>query len=263
MNQDDTLNLMARGKKVIYFVDRDIELLKRIGNQIEENFPDFEIVGMIKLDDVQDELKKNPPMVIVIDIELSEEEVMRKFFETLRDNEVYKKLPVIVTGTRQILEQRSSMIERFELDMVPKSIRVPFLIGMLSSAIQQASSIQSRLIEIKSGDFLFKEGQRGDSIYVLREGALEVVKMLDGKEVIIGTIHDQQMIGEMAYLEKKLRTASVRATQDSKVLELQLGNVDKFLEQQPFWLRILINTLVDRIRDSNQHIMELEKRLKG
>lgn len=262
MKVEESLNLLGRRNKVIYFADKDIELIKRIGKQLEENFPEFEIVGMIKLEDVEDELKNNPPMVMIIDIELAPEDSMRGFFEKLRNNELYKKLPVVVTGPRMLLEQNSILIDRFELEIVPKSIRVPYMMAVISSGIRQASTIQSRLIELKSEDYLFREGEKGDTIYVLREGQLDVVKLLDGKEVQIGHISDQQMIGELAYLEKKLRTASVRARTDCKILELQLGDVDQFLEMQPYWLKLMLTTLVDRVRESNKHIIDLERRLQ-
>ena len=261
MKQNEALDLFSSSKKVIYFIDRDIELLKRIGKQLEEHFPDYEIVGMIKLDDVADELKKNPPSVMIIDVEVSDERTMQLFFEKLRDQEVYKRLPVIITGSRQVLEQVSVLVERFELEMVPKSIRVPYLLAMVSAGLKQASSVQSRLIELKAGDFLFQEGDSGNSVYVLREGSLDVLKKSDGELIVIGHIKDQQMIGEMAYLEKKLRTASVRAVSPSKVLELQLGDVDKFLGQQPFWLNMLLTTLIQRLRDTNEHVIDLEKKL--
>lgn len=261
MNQNEALNLLASSKKVIYFVDRDIELLKRIGKQLEENFPDYEIVGMIKLDDVTDELKKNPPSVMILDIQIAEEKVMHQFFEHLRDQEVYKRLPIIITGSRQVLEQVSTMIERHQLEMVPKSIRVPYLMAMVSAGLKQASTVQSRIIDLKAGEYLFHEGETGHSVYVLREGSLEVLKKSGNDLVVIGNVQDQQMIGEMAYLEKKLRTASIRATSPSKVLELQLGDVDKFLGQQPFWLGMLLQTLIQRLRDTNQHVIDLEKKL--
>ena len=82
-----------------------------------------------------------------------------------------------------------------------------------------AGRCEQRLI--KAGQVLLAEGDVGEEMYVLIEGALEVFKRAGGEEVILQRIDTRGAhIGEGALVESgdDIRRASVRSLSDSHVL---------------------------------------------
>lgn len=64
-----------------------------------------------------------------------------------------------------------------------------------------------RLEECPAGHLLMREGQRGDTMYLLREGQLEIIKDFQ----VIYTLGPGEIVGEMALLNEEPRSATVRA----------------------------------------------------
>jgi NTE family protein len=96
--------------------------------------------------------------------------------------------------------------------------RVPVLSGLDDDLLDRlASEVTQR--EIRAGDWLFRRGDDGDSLYLIRSGQLEVVD--EGPpETVIRLLRRGSVLGELALLTRQTRSASVRARRDSRLLEL-------------------------------------------
>ena len=133
--------------------------------------------------------------------------------------------------------------------MVPKSIRVPHLLGTISAAIKQANSVNFESHTLRTGEVLFKEGERSTSIYVLKSGKLAIIKEHSGSRNVIAEISGRQLVGEMAFLNNQGRSATVEAIDYSEVIELKLGDPESFIKEQPFWLGMILETLIGRVKE--------------
>jgi CRP-like cAMP-binding protein len=71
--------------------------------------------------------------------------------------------------------------------------------------------------EYKAGDKIIQKGSTAEHIYVVAEGEAVVI---DGKKVL-ATIEEGSIIGEMALVEKTVRSADVMLSVDSKVIEIE------------------------------------------
>lgn len=62
-----------------------------------------------------------------------------------------------------------------------------------------------------AGEYIFYEGDVGDSFYVIEKGQIEITKILkSGKEVVLATLKEGDSFGEVALLKAVARTASAR-----------------------------------------------------
>lgn len=105
---------------------------------------------------------------------------------------------------------------------------------------------------LKTGDFLIKEGEKSTDLYWLQEGELQVLKQIEGKKhKILRTIKSGQLVGEIAFLDQKPRSASVRALTDCQVLRLHYDDFKEMLGSQPEWIKKIISTLCGRIRENS------------
>ncbi|HID30245.1 MAG TPA: cyclic nucleotide-binding domain-containing protein [Desulfobacterales bacterium] len=90
------------------------------------------------------------------------------------------------------------------------------------------------VIEVKRGEYIFKEGDRGDFICFVEKGSLDVMKKSSaGGNVIIATLTKGRSIGEMSVIDHFPRSATVRARAETTLLTLTRTRFDLILEQYP------------------------------
>ena len=88
--------------------------------------------------------------------------------------------------------------------------------------------------ELEPGELLFREGDKGDSVCFVVEGALDVYKeSASGGDVVIATIPKRRSIGEMAIIDNTPRSATVRARTDTSLVALTEKGFDQILDEHP------------------------------
>jgi CRP/FNR family cyclic AMP-dependent transcriptional regulator len=107
-------------------------------------------------------------------------------------------------------------------------------------------------ISLNEGDFIIREGEPSTEMYFLISGTLIVTKDFDGEVKELGSIAKGQLVGEMSFLDKKTRSASVLAKEDSELLIIPLQKFEQTLEELPDWVRTLQTALIGRLREVNE-----------
>jgi len=102
----------------------------------------------------------------------------------------------------------------------------------------------SRKEKIKDGDPILEEGTWAYYAYVLKAGKAKVFKNIDGKPVLLGTLNQGDIFGEVAFLGGAKRTASVIADGDVEVDMIPRDSFFDALNQLPRGLRSKLNALV-------------------
>jgi len=87
--------------------------------------------------------------------------------------------------------------------------------------------------DLEIGGLVCKEGQHGSFLSFVVKGKLEIVKTLEGKEVIISTIEEGDTLGEMALIDGLTRSATVRACNPSTILILRRDDFNSLLVKHP------------------------------
>jgi EmrB/QacA subfamily drug resistance transporter len=72
---------------------------------------------------------------------------------------------------------------------------------------------------IAAGEWLFRQGDPGDCLYVVRSGRLEVIRE-EGDHCSVGGIERGAVVGELAVIAHSVRSASIRALRDCELLRL-------------------------------------------
>jgi CRP/FNR family cyclic AMP-dependent transcriptional regulator len=90
------------------------------------------------------------------------------------------------------------------------------------------------VIEVNPGEYVFKEGDRGDYICFVENGSLDVMKRSSaGGSAIIATLTQGRSIGEMSVIDNFPRSATIRARTRATLLTLTRSRFDLILEQYP------------------------------
>ncbi|HLI02596.1 MAG TPA: cyclic nucleotide-binding domain-containing protein [Acidimicrobiales bacterium] len=103
--------------------------------------------------------------------------------------------------------------------------------------------------EKKAGSVLTHEGQAGGVAFVIVEGDAEVRQ---GRRVL-GSVGPGEVIGELALIDGRPRSASVHATTDLRVLEISSDDFSTLLDDMPHFTRNLLVSLSLRIRQMDEH----------
>lgn len=73
---------------------------------------------------------------------------------------------------------------------------------------------------VAAGQKLFSEGDFGDAMYILKQGVLEIFKKDLLGDVRIAEVRPGSLVGEMALVDGKPRSANVKATEAARLLSL-------------------------------------------
>lgn len=113
--------------------------------------------------------------------------------------------------------------------------------------------------KILKDQYLFREGDPPDALYVVKSGKLAVVKTKSNSEIILAEISPGAMVGEMAFFDGKPRSASVKAIKDTEVIALYYKALHAQFANFPEWCKAIMKTVNDHLRSANQRIKQLEK----
>jgi len=108
---------------------------------------------------------------------------------------------------------------------------------------------------IPKDSILFYEGDMPDNMYVVKSGAFEIIKKVNGLPVVISEAKTGQLIGEMALFDLKPRSATIRAAEDCVVVVLPYVNLLDQMDKLPEWVKILVRTLSDNLRKTTETLM--------
>jgi EAL domain-containing protein (putative c-di-GMP-specific phosphodiesterase class I)/CRP-like cAMP-binding protein len=103
----------------------------------------------------------------------------------------------------------------------------------------------------ETDEFIFAEGDPGDCAYIINSGMVEVSLDKDGRQLVVATLTKGDILGEMAIIDRKPRTASARAIVPTEVTAIPLNYVSQKIEQSDPTVRMFLRLAMARYRDLN------------
>jgi signal transduction histidine kinase len=109
------------------------------------------------------------------------------------------------------------------------------------------------------GEFLVREGERGDAMFVIVSGELEVTKRAEDVELPLARVGPGAIQGEIAAIGGHTRAASVRAITDVEVLRIPREGLLALLDAGPEPALALLRTVLERMRGLESFVRGREK----
>jgi HEAT repeat protein len=125
---------------------------------------------------------------------------------------------------------------------------VPLFADLSPDDLKQIADVAREQV-FSAGDMICREGEEGDSLYVLAGGEAHVVKRSNGGEKLIATRKVGDFLGEMSIVDSAPRFASVRAAGEVRALVLDGDTFKAILRDRPEVSLAVLRGLSRRLRE--------------
>ena len=120
------------------------------------------------------------------------------------------------------------------------------------------------VITYQAGETVIEEGDEGSWAYVILSGKARVIKNTGSGEITLALMDNGQVFGEMALIEDRPRSASVRAETSLKLRVINREQFNDLLRQNPSRLIPILKSFFERLRQSSDMLAErTEGNLQG
>lgn len=103
-------------------------------------------------------------------------------------------------------------------------------------------------IELDAGEYLFKQGDSENELFVVLSGRLRAINEAKGGTVILGDIAEGEPVGEIALFTNEPRMAAVLAIRKSIVLEISKAEYHSAVAKNPEFASALTRFVINRMR---------------
>lgn len=124
-----------------------------------------------------------------------------------------------------------------------------FLSHFTGGEIEEILS-RSELWSFADGETVVREGDTGDSIYVIKSGSASVIGHFFGKVVHLENLSEGDIFGEVAFLTGRTRTANVISKGGLEVYEINRLLLEELVERRPEILSQINEIYIKRVKDT-------------
>ncbi len=113
---------------------------------------------------------------------------------------------------------------------------------------EERTALEERMRErvLRPGGIVVRQGEAGDSLFVVAEGALDVTALRDGRPVALDRMVPGDIFGEMSLLTGAPRSATVAAATEAVVFEITRGDLEPTIQRHPELLEALAHVMAER-----------------
>jgi CRP/FNR family cyclic AMP-dependent transcriptional regulator len=101
-----------------------------------------------------------------------------------------------------------------------------------------------------SGQAVFREGERGDHMFAVVKGSVELI--INGK--VVETVEAGGVFGEMALVEEQPRVASAIVKADAEIVRIDRKRFLFLVQQTPYFSLQLMAIMAKRLREMNKRL---------
>ncbi len=107
------------------------------------------------------------------------------------------------------------------------------------------------------GEVIFREGDQGDSLYVLRSGSVSIRRdHLDGRTIALSELRAGSMFGELAAFGGEVRSATAEALEPTALVAILGGDLQRVMRSGPEIAFKMLGALAERVRRANERLLQ-------
>lgn len=127
------------------------------------------------------------------------------------------------------------------------------------SLLKETSIVQ----RFSDGEVIVSEGIISNNAYIVLAGEVRITKKIDKKTLVLGTLKEGDVFGEMGLITASVRSATVSALGDVEVGFIDKEKFDELLSTLPEDLRAIVNGLVEKLRRTTDVLTKIGSELEN
>ena len=110
----------------------------------------------------------------------------------------------------------------------------------------------------QDGEIIVRQGDPGDTMFVIQTGQVQVLAERDGEETLLRVAQEGELLGEMAIFEQQSRSATLRALGETKILTIDKKNFMRRINEDPTIAFRIVETMSQRVRELSDEVVRLK-----
>ena len=110
----------------------------------------------------------------------------------------------------------------------------------------------------QDGEIITRQGDVGKVMYVIQKGKVDILVERDGHETLLRVAEEGEFLGEMAIFDHEVRSATLRAQGEVKVLTIDKKNFLKRIHVDPSLAFKIVQTMSQRVRELGDEVARLK-----
>jgi CRP/FNR family transcriptional regulator, cyclic AMP receptor protein len=126
-------------------------------------------------------------------------------------------------------------------------------LSLLAHAVEESA--------FRAGEVIVREGEPGNRMFIIRSGRVEVVKHLsEPSETVLDVLEAKNFMGEMSIVDCVVRSASIRAIEDTTLFSLKGIDLYRLFKKYPDQYAIVILNIA---RDLARRLRSIDERFSA
>jgi CRP/FNR family transcriptional regulator, cyclic AMP receptor protein len=131
--------------------------------------------------------------------------------------------------------------------------RTPLFSGLSPAELEELAKVAvPRTYE--GGQVVFREGDQGDTCFVVRSGAVKITREHGGRTIALAELRAGDTFGELSMFGGEVRSATAQALEPTAAVALLAGDIRRLLAGNPEIALKMLETMANRVRATNQRL---------
>ena len=131
---------------------------------------------------------------------------------------------------------------------------VPLFLGLSGAELDKIARVAVPR-RYEAGTIVLREGDPGDTCYILQRGRARVTRQhADGRTITLTNLGPGEIFGELAMFGGEVRSATVEALDDMQAVAILAGDLKRLLGEHPEIAVKLLGALGEKLREANARI---------
>ncbi len=190
------------------------------------------------------------PHVVVLDVNITKKSAFDVTDKLIRSK---NKISIILVSPLLEPERFVDEVVTGQVHILTKPDEQSFVQHLTRAMnwITKGDQTHYRLRFLPSNEILIREGEKAESVYLVKRGQLKAYRQEGPGAVDLGIINTGEFVGEMAYINGEARSSNVISLTDCELIEIPNDYLDNVLFSKPAWSKALVKTLSSRLKKSN------------
>jgi CRP-like cAMP-binding protein len=112
----------------------------------------------------------------------------------------------------------------------------------------------------QDGETIVAQGEVGDRMFVIQSGRVRVSHTNDRRSVILAELKEGDFFGEMALIDREVRSATVQAIGEVRLLSIDKKNFLRRVHEDPSLAYQILERMTKKIRSLTEEVARLQAR---